>query len=107
MAVSIFEFGATQTVVGILKRFGKGDTARRKFAMKELTGSCFGLLESVIGRSHYQDGIYVFEAHVFAQDFELSEFVRVNVAHDREMLFGGLQVLAQGKDVRALSGQVF
>ena len=52
MAVSIFEFGAAQTVVGILKRFGKGDTARRKFAMKELTGSCFRLLEGVIGRAH-------------------------------------------------------
>jgi hypothetical protein len=29
MAVSVFEFEAAQTIVGILKRLGKGDTTRR------------------------------------------------------------------------------
>ena len=42
----------------------------------------FGLLEGMVGGADEGAGFDVFEAHGFAQDFELGEFVGVNVADD-------------------------
>jgi hypothetical protein len=58
-----------------------------------LSRSCFGLLEGVVGGADQRAGFHMLEAHGFAEDFEFGELVGVNVAHDGQMIFGGLQVL--------------
>ena len=64
------------------------------------------MFERVIRRTHERPCFDVFETHGFAEDFEFGELVGVNVADDGEMVAGGLEVLAQREDVRALRGEI-
>src|SRR5579862_4415764 len=52
-------------------------------------------------------GFYVLEAHWLACALEFGEFVGVDEALDWQMLGRGLQILAEGEDVRALRGDFF
>ena len=72
----------------------------------ESADGCFGLVEGVVGRADKRAGFDVLEAHSFAKEFELGKFVGVDKTNDGEMLTGGLEILAQGEDVRALRGEI-
>ena len=71
--------------------------------MSVLTYGGFSLVEGVVGRADQGSGFDVLEAHGFAEDLIFGKFVGVDVADDREMFSRGLQILAERKDVRALS----
>jgi hypothetical protein len=46
------------------------------------------------------------EAHFFAELFVFGEFIRVDVAKNRKMFAGGLEILPEGEDVGSLSSQI-
>ena len=64
------------------------------------------LLEGVIGGAHQRPGLNVLETHRFALPLVSGEFVGMDKTDHRQMFAGGLQVLAEGKDVGALRDQV-
>src|SRR5262249_48263677 len=65
----------------------------------------FGLVESVIRRTHERAGFDVLEAHLFTGHLVFAKFVGMNVADDWQMFARRLQVLAERQDVSALLGE--
>lgn len=61
------------------------------------------LFEGVIGRADERAGFDVLETHLFAEALVLREFIRMNEAHDRQMLARGLEILAERENVDALA----
>src|SRR6185437_863411 len=67
----------------------------------------FFLLEGVIRRSNQWTRFDVFEPHLLAKLLVFREFIRMNKTLDRQMFRGRLQILTEGKNVRALRGDLF
>lgn len=46
------------------------------------------------------------ESHLLAQNFIFRKFIRMNIANDGQVFARGLKILAEGKDVRSLRGEI-
>jgi hypothetical protein len=101
--------GPSNTVAPILRchsRIGRSLPPRKANEKEVLADSGFRLIEGVVGRADQRTGLYVLEAHLFPQLLEFSELVGVNESDHRQMLARWLKVLAESKDVCALSGEI-
>ena len=67
----------------------------------------FFLFEGVIRGANQRAGFHVLESHLFAEALEFGEFIRMDVALDRQVFGRWLQILTQRQDVRPLRRDFF